>query len=157
MQLYRAPVDLVALVDEAVQAVRPLLETSAIAVELAVPPRLSALVDAQRIRQVLDKISSNAVKYSNAGGRVPVALRPGEDGIEIAVSDDGMGMSEDEVKHAFDRFFRGRAARERCIPGTGLGLNIVHSIVSAHGGLVTLESGVGRGSTFRITLPTRDE
>ena len=71
------------------------------------------------------------------------------------VTDTGMGIAQDEVEHVFGRFFRGDEARAKQIPGTGLGLNIVSSIVAAHDGEVTLESEVGRGSTFRVTLPHR--
>ena len=123
------------------------------AVEVEAPPHLSASVDAQRIRQVLDNLLSNAVKYGGAGGSVSVVLRQAEDAIELAVSDTGMGIAQDEVEHVFGRFFRGGEALEKHIPGTGLGLNIVSSIVAAHDGAVTLESEVGRGSTFRVTLP----
>ena len=65
----------------------------------------------------------------------------------------GIGIAEDEVDQVFARFFRGGEALDKQIPGTGLGLNIVSSIVAAHGGAVTLESELGRGSTFRVTLP----
>jgi signal transduction histidine kinase len=64
-----------------------------------------------------------------------------------------MGIAPDEVEHVFGRFFRGGEALEKHIPGTGLGLNIVSSIVAAHDGTVALESQAGRGSTFRVTLP----
>jgi signal transduction histidine kinase len=73
--------------------------------------------------------------------------------IELEVSDTGMGIAEDEVDHVFGRFFRGGQAMEKHIQGTGLGLSIVSSIVAAHDGTVTLESEVGRGSTFQVTLP----
>ncbi len=153
LQLHRAPVDLGALVDEAVEATRPFAEKCGRAVEVETPGYLPAFLDEQRIRQVLDNLLSNAVKYSSPGGRVTVVLRQGVEAIEIEVSDTGMGIAQDEVGHVFDRFFRGGGALEQHIPGTGLGLNIVSSIVAAHDGSVTLTSEVGRGSTFRITLP----
>ncbi len=155
LQLQRTRVDLAALVDEAVEATRPFAEKCGMAVEVDAPDHLSALVDEQRIRQVLDNLLSNAVKYSGAGGSVTVVLRRGADAIELAVSDTGIGIAQDEVEHVFGRFFRGGEALEKHIPGTGLGLNIVSSIVAAHDGAVTLESEVGRGSTFRVTLPHR--
>jgi two-component system, OmpR family, phosphate regulon sensor histidine kinase PhoR len=153
LELQRAPVDLAALVHEAVEATRPVAEKSGMAVEVDAPGRLSAFVDEQRIRQVLDNLLSNAVKYGGAGGRVTVVLRQRSDAIELEVTDTGMGIARDEVEHVFGRFFRGGEALERHIPGTGLGLNIVSSIVAAHDGAVTLDSEVGRGSTFRVTLP----
>ena len=153
LQLQRTRVDLAVLVDDAVEATRPVAEKCGMTVEVEAPPHLSASVDAQRIRQVLDNLLSNAVKYGGAGGSVSVVLRQVEDAIELAVSDTGMGIAQDEVEHVFGRFFRGGEALEKHIPGTGLGLNIVSSIVAAHDGAVTLESDVGRGSTFRVTLP----
>jgi two-component system phosphate regulon sensor histidine kinase PhoR len=153
LRLQRTSVDLVDTVDEAVEATRPFAEKCGMAVEVNAPDHLSALVDEQRIRQVLDNLLSNAIKYGETGGSVTVALRQCADAIELEVSDTGMGIAQDEVEHVFGRFFRGGDARENHIPGTGLGLNIVSSIVAAHDGAVTLESEVGRGSTFRVTLP----
>ncbi len=153
LQLQRAPVDLARLVDDAVVAVRPDAEKSGMTVEVELPAHLPAVVDEQRIRQVVDNLLSNAVKYGGADGSVTVALRQGADEIELAVSDTGIGIAPEEVDHVFGRFFRGGAALGQHIPGTGLGLNIVSSIVAAHDGRVTLESEVGRGSTFRVTLP----
>jgi PAS domain S-box-containing protein len=153
LPLQRAAVDLAALVDEAVEASRPVAEKSGVAVAVDMPDHLTAWVDGQRIRQVLDNLLSNAVKYSEAGGAVTVVLRQGPTAIELEVSDNGMGIAPDEVEHVFARFFRGSEALEKHLPGTGLGLNIVSSIVAAHDGAVTLDSEVGRGSTFRVTLP----
>lgn len=153
LQLQRAPVDLAALVDEAAQATGPFAEKCGITVEVDAPEHLSACVDEQRIRQVLDNLLSNAVKYGEPGGSATIVLRQIADSIELEVRDTGMGIAQDEVEHVFDRFFRGDEALKKHLPGTGLGLNIVRSIVSAHDGLVTLKSEVGRGSTFHITLP----
>jgi PAS domain S-box-containing protein len=153
LQLQRAPADLAALVNEAVEATRPVAEKRGMVVHVDAPDHLSAVVDEQRIRQVLDNLLSNALKYGGAGGSVSVVLRSGAAAIEIEVHDTGMGIAQDEVDHVFGRFFRGGEALERHIPGTGLGLNIVSSIVAAHDGAVTLESKLGQGSTFRVALP----
>ena len=153
LHVQRAPVNLVGTVDEAVKASRPFAERCGMALEVVMPDQVCAVVDEQRIRQVLDNLLSNAIKYSDAGGSVTVALRQCPEAIELEVTDTGMGIAQDEVDHVFGRFFRGDDARENHIPGTGLGLNIVSSIVAAHDGAVTLESEIGRGSTFRVTLP----
>jgi two-component system phosphate regulon sensor histidine kinase PhoR len=153
LQLQRADTDLVAVAREAVEASRLFADQSDVTVELDVPDRLLALVDAQRLRQVLDNLLSNAVKYSREGGTVTVCLRQVADGIVLEVRDTGMGIAHDEIDQVFGRFFRGGEALRQHIPGTGLGLNIVSSIVAAHGGEVTLESELGRGTTFRATLP----
>lgn len=154
LQLQRTRVDLAVLVEEAVEATRPFAEKRGMAVEVEAPPQLSASVDAQRIRQVLDNPLSNAVQYNGAGGTVSVVLRHDEDAIELAVSDTGMGIVQDEVEHVFGRFFRGGAALEKHIPGTGLGLNIVNSIVAAHDGVDAGERGRPRQHPFGSPCPT---
>jgi signal transduction histidine kinase len=121
--------------------------------ELTAPEHLPAVADGERIRQVLDNLISNAIKYNVPGGSVSVVLGQDVAGIELAVSDTGMGIPSDEVESIFGRFFRGNEARTSHIPGTGLGLNIVSSIIAAHDGAVTVESEVGRGTTFRVNLP----
>jgi two-component system phosphate regulon sensor histidine kinase PhoR len=153
LQLQRAEVDLAVLVEEAAQATRPSAEKCGMTIEVQVPDRLHVVVDEQRIRQVVDNLLSNAIKYGGTDGSVTVVLRSSADAIELEVRDTGLGIARDEVEHVFGRFFRGESALERHIPGTGLGLNIVSSIVAAHEGAVTVESEVGRGSTFRVTLP----
>nr|WP_227464219.1 ATP-binding protein [Nocardioides lijunqiniae] len=153
LPLQRDAVDLAALVRHAVEAARALASTSGVTLEFDAPDHLGALVDEQRIRQVVDNLLSNAVKYTRHGGSVEVLLRGGPEDIELEIRDSGIGIAAHEVEHVFARFFRGGEALQQQIPGTGLGLNIVSSIVAAHGGDVSLESEVGRGSTFRVTLP----
>ena len=103
------------------------------------------VVDEHRIRQVLDNLLSNAIKYGGTGGSVTVCLRQEADGVGLEVSDTGLGIAADEVEHVFGRFFRGGEALERHIAGTGLGLNIVSTIVAAHEGAVDLDSELGPG------------
>ena len=117
------------------------------------PEVLEALVDGQRLRQVVDNLVSNAVKYTDRGGAARV--RVGVDGttLDIRVHDSGIGMNAAEVERAFTRFFRGSGALERHRPGTGLGLTIVQSIVEAHGGSISLSSEPGTGTEFHVRLP----
>jgi signal transduction histidine kinase len=154
LELQRAEVDLTALVYDAAEATRPGAQKLGVTIETDVPDHLSVPVDGQRIRQVVDNLLSNAVKYTGDGGSVTVILRQRGDAVELEVSDTGIGIAPDEVDQVFIRFFRGGQALKLHIPGTGLGLNIVSSIVAAHGGAVALESELGRGSTFRVTLPS---
>jgi signal transduction histidine kinase len=111
--------------------------------------------DPDKVRQILANLVSNAVKYSPDGGRVTVTARfePGIDGVTIAVADEGMGIPEEQLDRIFDRFQRVDAPATRGIRGTGLGLFIVRELVELHGGTIRVESTVGRGSTFRFTLP----
>ncbi|MCW2868660.1 MAG: sensor signal transduction histidine kinase, partial [Marmoricola sp.] len=153
LELQLDPTDLVAVVTEAVQALGPVAEASGATVTTRAPEQLWARVDALRIRQVLDNLLSNAVKYGGDHGSVHVDLDTVGDSIELEVSDTGMGVDPEEAAHLFGRFFRGDQAAAHHIPGAGLGLNIVSTIVDAHGGTVTVDSRVGHGSTFRVNLP----
>lgn len=152
-RIERAPVDLAVVVRDAVEAARPGAGAAGVSVDVESPDRLVAEVDEHRIRQVVDNLLSNAVKYTAAGGSVTARLRDGAGHLEIEVRDTGIGIAPDEVEHVFDRFFRAPGVRARQIPGTGLGLDIVASIVAAHGGTITVDSELGRGSTFRVELP----
>ncbi|GAB6984962.1 PAS domain S-box protein [Nocardioides pyridinolyticus] len=163
LELHLEDVDLAAIVRDAVEAARGPTDRSGVTVRAEVPDGLTVRVDGHRIRQVLDNLLSNAVKYSRAGDAVIATLRVdgaqdgaqggAQRGVEIDVTDTGMGIAADEVEHVFDRFFRGGEAVVQQLPGTGLGLSIVTSIVAAHGGTVSVESELGRGSTFRVLLP----
>lgn len=153
VRLQRTAVDLAVLVSEAVEAALPSAVKVGVTLRVDVPHRVPALVDEHRMRQVLDNLLSNAVKYTGPGGSATVVLRQDDDAVTVEVSDTGMGIAPEEVGRVFSRFFRGEGALSRHIPGTGLGLNIVGSIVAAHGGSVHLASEPGRGSTFTVTLP----
>lgn len=152
-ELDLAPVDLACVLAEAVEAAREPADRTGITIHADVPEELPALADEQRVRQVLDNLLSNAVKYSRPGGSVTVRLGAVADHVVIEVTDTGIGIASDEVEHVFGRFFRGGEAVAQQVQGTGLGLSIVASIVAAHGGTVTAESELGRGSTFRVVLP----
>ncbi|GAB2765304.1 hypothetical protein GCM10027020_17110 [Nocardioides salsibiostraticola] len=155
LELQRRPADVAALVREEVEALRPTAERKQVVTDASGPDDLIIEIDEQRIRQVIDNLVTNAVKYTEPGGAVHVSLRPTGGGVEIAVTDTGIGIPADELDRVFSRFFRGSGAVVGQIPGTGLGLNIVASIVRAHGGTIGLQSEVGRGSTFLVTLPAK--
>ena len=148
-----APVDLAALVREAVLTIRPWAERAGVTVLVEAPDHLAAHLDGGRIRQVVDNLLSNAVKYTGTGGRVTVVLTDDGDRVDLAVRDTGIGIAADEIDRVFGRFFRGGEAMEKHIPGTGIGLAIVSAIVSAHGGEITVASEPGCGTTFRVVLP----
>ena len=116
-------------------------------------PGLVALCDAPRISQVLDNLLSNAIKYSPGGGRVTVRAAEVDGAVECSVADQGSGMSPEELKGVFSKFFRTSAARNAAIPGVGLGLAISKAIVERHGGTISCRSTEGEGSTFTFRLP----
>jgi two-component system phosphate regulon sensor histidine kinase PhoR len=155
MKLQRRQVDLVAMVEEAVECWRPQAEASGLTLSRDTPPSLVATVDRECVRRVVDNLLSNAVKYTEMGGAVTILVQGDAHESRISVSDTGIGIDEAEAEQMFTWFNRGAAALHRHVPGTGLGLNIVSTIVAAHGGEVTLESAPGAGSTFHVTLPHR--
>ncbi|HLF75292.1 MAG TPA: ATP-binding protein [Anaerolineales bacterium] len=105
-----------------------------------------------RLRQVLDNVVGNAIKYSNTGGQVKIAIRSEGDQVILQVTDEGPGIPAPEQQHIFDKFYRGSNIPPD-IEGTGLGLAIVKNIVENHQGRIWVESSVGKGSSFFIVLP----
>lgn len=109
--------------------------------------------DRMRLRQVLDNLVSNAVKFTPAGGSAAVRASHDDHGWHLAVTDTGIGIPADEVPHLFDKFFRASNARDGNVPGTGLGLAITQAIVEVHDGHLTVDSVVGEGTTVTVHLP----
>jgi signal transduction histidine kinase len=109
--------------------------------------------DPQRLGQVLTNLIGNALKFTPRGGSVRVVLSPRNRGARIQVIDTGVGIDAAELPKIFDRFYRGSRANEARGSGSGLGLAIVRSVVEMHGGRVMVESQIGTGSTFTVTLP----
>ncbi|WP_213421914.1 cell wall metabolism sensor histidine kinase WalK [Bhargavaea massiliensis] len=117
------------------------------------PGPLYTELDMDKMTQVIDNIISNALKYSPDGGNVRFTVQPEDDHIKIAVSDEGMGIPEANVKRIFERFYRADKARSRAMGGTGLGLAIAKEMIQAHGGHIWAESEEGKGTTIFFTLP----
>jgi two-component system phosphate regulon sensor histidine kinase PhoR len=150
LELQRGPTDLIPLVHEVVEGTRLLTTTHEIHVEA--PPAVVGTWDAQRLRQVLQNLLTNAVKYSPDGGRIDVCVQLEDDSVRVDITDAGMGLSAEDAGRVFGQFYRAEGARR--LEGSGLGLYICQAIVSAHGGRISVSSpGPGKGSTFRFTLP----
>jgi signal transduction histidine kinase len=115
------------------------------------------LADKDRINQVLMNLISNAVKYTPDGGEIRITVSETEDSAVLSIEDTGVGISEEEVPYIFERFYRADKSRNRMTGGSGIGLAIVKSIVTAHGGSVDVESRLGKGSCFMITLPKMNQ
>ena len=110
--------------------------------------------DPPRIGQVVSNLVGNSLKFTPRGGSVQVKLTPHrQGGARIEVTDTGVGIDAAELPRIFDRFYRGSRANEARGSGSGLGLAIVRSIVEMHGGRIAVESRIGFGSTFTVTLP----
>lgn len=116
--------------------------------------QIQMIGDRDRLKQVLLNLIGNAIQHTPSGGEVNLWLRKKDRGIEFQVSDNGPGISEEDLPHIFERFYRGEKSRKRVKEsGFGLGLSIVKWIVNAHGGVVDVESKLGEGTTFFVRLP----
>ena len=109
--------------------------------------------DADRLRQVLDNLINNAIRYTPEGGRIDLSLHCREGEAIITIADTGQGIPPEDLPHIFDRFYRANKARTRSDGGAGLGLSIVKWLVDAHEGRITVHSTPGEGSVFQIHLP----
>jgi two-component system, OmpR family, sensor kinase len=109
--------------------------------------------DRARLKQVVVNLISNSIKFTPAGGHIRVAVYQADGKAVLEVEDDGIGIPEEALPHVFERFYRLDKARSREGAGAGLGLSIVRSICTAHGGVVSVESCEGKGSRFVVELP----
>lgn len=153
----RQPLDLAAVVDQAVEEARRAAEQSGISVQLSLEDRPVIEGDPHRLEQLLDNLLNNAIKFSEADGIVRICLRRENGTALIEVADSGIGIPPQERERLFERLFRASAAKALAIPGTGLGLTIVKTVVDAHGGTIAVESEEGCGTTFKVSLPLARE
>jgi len=153
LAILRSDTDLGALVLDAVEAARPRAADRAITVDCAIQPGEIAFVDELRMRQVVDNVLSNAIKYGRHGGTVTINSRHTGDTIVVDVIDDGMGISLTDQERLFDRFYRSDSARRSSVGGAGLGLSISRAIMREHGGDVRIDSELGVGTTASIVIP----
>ncbi|HVW19271.1 MAG TPA: HAMP domain-containing sensor histidine kinase [Solirubrobacteraceae bacterium] len=153
LSLSRSAIDLREVAVEAVEAGQPAARRGG--VELALDADQVRPLDGDRDRfgQMLDNLVSNAVKFTPDGGHVVVRLRDTPTAAVVEVADDGIGIAEADKARLFERFFRAPTAMSRAVPGAGLGLTIVKTIVEAHGGAISLASTEGAGTTVRVELP----
>ncbi|MDQ0755511.1 cell wall metabolism sensor histidine kinase WalK [Arthrobacter sp. B3I4] len=145
--------DLAGLVEASLGSAQAHAQAAQVSLAMDVPSPLWANVDPLRIRQALDNLVSNAIKYSPDGGAVTVSARTEDDRVLLCVEDSGIGMTAADAEKVFTRFFRSPAVRDGAIPGAGLGLSITKAIVEGHGGSITCRTQPGCGSTFTLDLP----
>jgi PAS domain S-box-containing protein len=150
-------VELPSIIQETVETVRPAADAKGIRLDVIVNPRTAAVSgDPARLRQILWNLCSNAVKFTERGGRVQVRLEQVNSHVELIVSDTGVGISAAFLPHVFERFRQADAGIDRERGGLGLGLAICRHLVELQGGRIFVDSdGLGKGSTFRIELPIR--
>jgi two-component system phosphate regulon sensor histidine kinase PhoR len=146
------------IIDAAVSALGPqlLLQPAAVLVDLpATLPRIRA--DRSALVEALLNLLNNALKYTGEEKRIAVVVQSDGHAVRISVKDNGPGIARNELKRVFDRFYRAHDPLHRIIEGSGLGLAMVKHIVAGHGGLIGVESELGEGATFTITLPALEE
>lgn len=146
-------VDLRALASERIESARAQAEEAGVEVVLAGNNVPLFEGDPARLRQLLDNLVSNAIKFSTEGGRVEVRTQAENGRIVLEVADRGIGVPAHQQQHLFERFFRGSNAAKQAIQGTGVGLSIAKTIVDAHAGSMSFESVEEKGTTFRVEFP----
>jgi len=160
----RRPVDLLSLAADAVQDARIVAPSRAIDLTVGASTAFLVLGDEARLRQVISNLMSNALTHTPEGSPISVRMHAGQQAgnppvpsVVLEVMDHGPGLTPEQASRVFERFYRADQARGRRTGGSGLGLAIVAALVAAHDGTVSVDTGPGRGATFRITLPLAPE
>ena len=147
--------NLISFIEEACENIRPMAEHQQVTLSLEKPKAEGmAWFDADKMDKIIYNLLSNAIKYNKVGGKIDVSLSLGKEQAVITISDNGIGMSKEKMKHLYTRFFDGDY-RKQNMPGTGIGLSLTHDLVKLHHGDIQCESQEGEGTTFTITLPIR--
>lgn len=153
LDLHPETFDLTELIQEVLQAVELTAEDKRQQVIFAQQDVVNIHADKRRIKQVLLNLIGNAIKYTPDEGDVTIAINKKNSGIEVAVTDTGIGIAAQDLPYVFDKFYRVQSKETSNIKGTGLGLAITRSIVEAHNGRIWVNSTVGQGTTFAFSLP----
>ncbi len=147
-------VALSSLAESVVDELEPVAAQRGVTVASSVPGSAVAVGDQLSLRRALTNLVENAIRYNQKGGHVMVEAAPAPPGhVAVAVIDDGIGIPAEGLPHIFDRFYRVDKSRSRAEGGSGLGLSIVAKIAREHNGRVDVDSELGRGSRFVLTLP----
>jgi signal transduction histidine kinase len=159
---WQESVNITQIINDAVEQIRPqadkkgLTLSTQITLEGAGSQEFNVAGNSSQLQRALLNILTNAVKYTPEAGSIAIMVKvAGGEQLEIRIQDTGCGIDPEDIPHIFDRFYRADKARTRETGGTGLGLAIVREIIARHHGTVSLESAVGKGSTFIILLPLR--
>lgn len=151
--LNREHVNMLELLEEAVSSLRPQCELKSLVIENRAPRDVYAFVDPVRMKQIVQNLLGNAVKFTPAGGRIDVGLEVLNGALQISVADTGVGIPEGEQDAIFENFHQVIGSDSALREGTGLGLPITRRLVEAHGGRIRVDSEPGKGSRFTFTVP----
>jgi two-component system, OmpR family, sensor histidine kinase BaeS len=154
LRLVPQPIQIADVVAEAVSGIRGLAwSQQKVSVETLVSDELPLVTaDPQRVRQIINNLLYNSLRHTPEGGLVVIEAKERPADVEIAISDTGIGIPEEELQTVFRRYYQAEQS-VRATEGSGLGLSIVQQLVEAHGGTISASSVVGQGTTFRFTLP----
>ncbi len=148
------PVEMGGLVRDVVERMQVAARVEEVVLDTSLPNvDLTVIGDAQRLTQVLLNLLSNALQHTPPDGQIIVSARQITGAVQVVVQDTGEGIAPEDLSHIFERFYRADRARSRDTGGSGLGLSIAKSLVEAQGGKVTVESQIGQGSVFTVSLP----
>jgi signal transduction histidine kinase len=154
MRLEVSTLDLRGLIDEIRETMEPLAREKSITLKEQLAADLPLLeADRAKLRRILVNLISNALKFTPKGGLVQLTAEPVDDQIRVAVADTGVGIPAEDLARLFDKYEQARSRATRSEKGTGLGLYITKQLVELHDGQISVNSEVGKGSTFTVTLP----
>lgn len=148
--------DASSVVEKAALVFDPLYKNKGVELKLDIEPGVMMQLDGAKMRQVVENLLSNALRYTDAGGSVAVTLAGGEKEMTVSVADTGIGIAAKDLPYIFERFYRTDVSRARTSGGIGIGLAIVKAIVEAHGGTIEVESEPGKGTRFTVKIPKRN-
>jgi signal transduction histidine kinase len=153
MQAVFEPLDLAALTADLASVFRSATERAGLKLTVDCPPlREPVYIDREKWEKIVLNLLSNAFKFTLEGS-IEVSLRDAGGAAELTVRDTGCGITQEDLPHVFERFYRARHAQSRSYEGSGIGLALVHDLVRLNGGTVSVESQPGRGSTFQVSIP----
>jgi two-component system phosphate regulon sensor histidine kinase PhoR len=154
LSLNKQVTDFTRMLNEVVTKVRPQIEEKQQTFEIKFPEKLpEPELDKDKIAAVLVNLLGNAVKYTPEGGRVTFRVNITDQQIELSIEDTGVGIAAEELPKVFEKFFRSQDPRVQEQTGTGLGLALAQEVVRLHGGQITVESEINKGSKFSVLLP----
>jgi signal transduction histidine kinase len=145
-------VDLSVTLNDITDSYEPMFIEKNIKLNKNIQDNIVIVGDIDYLKRIFANILSNAFKYTNENGTVNVSLSQINDKIKISVSDTGIGIPKEDLKHIFERFYRSDLSRARETGGTGIGLTITKALVEAHGGTIKIDSEVGKGTDVIIEL-----
>ena len=151
------PVDLVALINESQLELSAVADSAGVTLKLSTADGPPVRGDSGRLRQVIDNLVNNALKFTPRGGEVNVEVIREEGAWILEVADTGIGIPQEDLEQLFQKFFRASNADPTRTPGTGLGLSITQAIIALHHGEINVSSVMGAGTTFTVTLPDQIE